>query len=105
MESFHSEDELEIDCYEKILKYFNQRKDMKRDDFRLWKNLSLVKIMEVWNRTRNITLVRNSLILMISLFENLPPDIYNNRGIDINRCSRKDRESLVSSLKDEFLAN
>jgi len=105
METFHSDDELEIDCYEKILRYFNERKDINREDVKLWKNRSLVKIMELWNRTKNITLVRNSLILMISLFENLPPDIYNNRGVNINRCSRKDRESLVSSLKNEFLAN
>ena len=105
METLHNEEELEIDCYEKILRFFNEQRSISKEGTILWKNRSLIKIMDVWNRTRNITLVRNSLILMISLFENLPPDIYNNRGVNINRCSKEDRECLVASLKDEFLAN
>jgi len=97
-------DEIEIDCYEKILKFF-QDKSRSRMDTDLWKTQSLMKIMEVWDRTKNIFLVRNSLILLISLFENLPPDLYNNRGININRLKERDKELLRSQLKKEFMPN
>jgi hypothetical protein len=42
---------------------------------------------------------------MLSLFEDIPPDMYNNRGVDINRISRRDRKSLIANLKEEFLPN
>jgi len=103
METLHNDEE--IDCYEKILQFFNQQQFLSKENKNLWKSRSLIKIMEVWSRTRNLTLVRNSLILLISLFENVPPDLYNNRGVDIQLLSKKDRDSFMSELKDEFLAN
>ena len=105
MESYDNNDELENICYEKILNIFNKQKEMGRDELNLWKHRTIIKIMDVWNQTKNMTLVRNSLILMISLFGNIPPDIYNNRGININLLSETDREVLVGQLRSEFLSN
>lgn len=104
MESL-DKDELEIICYEQILSIFKKQEEMSRDEINLWKHQAIIRIMEIWNKTRNITLVRNSLILMISLFGNIPPDLYNNRGINIELLSQEDREVLVNQLKGEFLRN
>ncbi len=105
MVTFDKIDEIEIHCYDVILKVFNKQQEMGREEVKLWKHRALIKIMEIWDKTKNMTLVRNSLILMISLFGNIPPDIYNNRGVDINLLSRKDRHVLEKQLKNEFLEN
>ena len=65
METFDSNDALEIDCYEKILSFYNKQKEKDRDEVKLWKHKTVIKIMEIWNKTRNITLARNSLIILI----------------------------------------
>ena len=105
METYDNIDELEMICYDRILQVFNNQKEMGREELKLWKHKTIIKIMEIWNDTRNMNLVRNSLILMISLFGNIPPDIYNNRGININLLSEEDRNVLVDQLKGEFLGN
>ncbi len=91
-----------MDCYDKILKYFENIQERDRDEIRLWKTRALIKIMEFWENTKNDTLLRNSTILLISLFESIPPDIYNNRGVDINLLSNEDRKLLAEELKFEF---
>ena len=57
------------------------------------------------DKTKNRVLVTNAIILILSLFEDIPPDTFNNRGVNINRITGKDRKSLVADLKDEFLPN
>jgi hypothetical protein len=99
-------EELEVICYEKILEYYQMQKEKDREEINLWKHRTIVKIMEIWNKTKSLTLVRNSLILIISLFGNIPPDpLFNNRGININLLSKDDRQILVDQLKGEFLGN
>ncbi|MHA1293685.1 MAG: hypothetical protein ACTSQJ_13585 [Promethearchaeota archaeon] len=104
MNDYSNNDENEMKCYLKILNYFQKKSD-KREDIELWKSKSLMKLMDILMRTQNRKLITNALILMITLFENIPPDIYNNRGIHINRLSGKDKRALISALKEEFLPN
>ncbi|MFX1572558.1 MAG: hypothetical protein ACFFB0_07405 [Promethearchaeota archaeon] len=97
-------DEFELDCYLKIIDFF-QKEKVNKENKEIWKSKSLIELMNYLDRTKNKTLVTNAIILIISLFEDIPPDIYNNRGVDINQVSEKDRRSLISKLKDEFLLN
>ena len=94
----------EIDCYEKILKFFHKRHH-NRDKTEIWKNQSLIQLMKKLQKTKDKRTIRNALILLISLFEQIPPDIYNNRGININRLSEDDRRMVQDALKKEFIAN
>jgi len=105
MVSVNGEDSLETDCYDKILKFFISCQEESRDRKEIWKSTTLITLMKQLARTKNKKLTKNAIILMITLFEDIPPDIYNNRGININRLSENDRESVLSSLKEEFLPN
>ena len=97
-------DEFELDCYLKIIDFFKNKK-VNKEKTEIWKSQSLIKLMNFLDRSKNKTLVANAIILILSLFEDIPPDTYNNRGVDVNRISEKDRRSLISELKDEFLPN
>ncbi|MFX1418243.1 MAG: hypothetical protein ACFE9N_04900 [Promethearchaeota archaeon] len=101
--NINSED-LELDCYLKIINYFQKEKS-NREEAEIWKNKSIIELMNLLERTRNRTLVTNALILLLSLFENIPPDTFNNRGININRISKNDKKPLIENLKNEFLPN
>ncbi len=97
-------DEFELDLYLKIIEYFQKEKET-REEIEIWKNKSFIELMKCLKRTENRIFVRNALILILSLFEDIPPDIYNNRGININRVSQKDKGFLIENLKEEFLQN
>jgi len=97
-------EDFELDCYLKILEYFQTGK-VNREKTEIWKDHSLIELMKLLDKKKNRVLVTNALILMLSLFEDIPPDTYNNRGVDINRISIKDRKSLIADLKEEFLPN
>jgi len=97
-------DELELDLYLKIIDYF-QKEKVSREEIEIWKNKSIIELMKFLERSQNRTLVTNALILILSLFEDIPPDIYNNRGVNINRISQKDKRFLIEDLKEEFLPN
>ncbi len=97
-------DELELDLYLKIIDYF-QKEKVTREEIEIWKNKSIIELMKFLEGSQNRTLVTNALILILSLFEDIPPDIYNNRGVNINRISQKDKRFLIEDLKEEFLPN
>ena len=96
--------DFEFDYYMKIIDYFKKEKP-NRKNLEVWKDKSLIELMELLERTQNRTLVKNAIILLISLFGNIPPDIYNNRGHDIREISKKDKKILMDELRDEFLLN
>ena len=96
--------DFELDCYLKIIDYFQSEK-ASREETEIWKDHSLIELMKLLDKAKNRHLVTNALILMVTLFEDIPPDTYNNRGVNINRISRKDRKSLIANLIEEFLPN
>ena len=61
--------------------------------------------MKLLKCTQDRAFVANALILILSLFEDIPPDLYTNRGHNIDRISEKDRKSIILKLKNEFLPN
>ena len=99
----NSED-LELDLYLKIINCF-QNESVSRKNKEIWKNQSIIKLMNLLERTQNRPLVTNALILLLSLFENVPPDIYNNRGINSSHIPESDKKLLMKELIDEFLPN
>ncbi|TXT58826.1 MAG: hypothetical protein BAJALOKI2v1_300041 [Promethearchaeota archaeon] len=104
MNNIVEEDELdieELEFYTKILNTY-QKEDMSRQEKEMWKNRTYVKLMKILERTNNINVVRNSLILILTLFENIPPDLFNNRGINIELLSEGDKDKLFEQLKEEF---
>lgn len=94
--------DLELDCYTKILKFF-KRQPSNKEVVEIWKNKAFIQLMRVLERTKNKELIQNAIIIIISLFEQLPPDLYNNRGINANLIKKKEKEAFLSVLKSEFI--
>jgi len=100
----NNSEEFELDYYLKILDYFQDER-ISREKKEIWKNRSIIELMNLLERTQNRAFVTNALIFILSLFENIPPDTYNNRGVNIARISEKDKKFLIQELKEEFLPN
>ena len=99
----NSED-FELELYLKIVDYF-QDENISREKKEIWKNQSIIQLMNLLERRQNRTFVTNALILLLSLSEDYPLDIYNNRGRNSNCISDKDKKSLILELENEFLPN
>ncbi|MFX1480891.1 MAG: FaeA/PapI family transcriptional regulator [Promethearchaeota archaeon] len=94
----------ELDWYFTVLDYFHKEKKNK-EKIEIWKCQSLIRLMKLLDQTRNKTFVANTIVVILSLFEDIPPDTFNNRGVNLNRISVKDRKSLNANLKEEFITN
>ncbi|MFX0047734.1 MAG: hypothetical protein ACFE8G_06140 [Candidatus Hermodarchaeota archaeon] len=92
----------ELDYYLNIIDFF-QNQDTNRETRELWRNKSFIQLMKVLKRTRKKELVKNAIILILSLFDELPPDSYNNRGVKPDSLTNSDKLSYVNILKSEFI--
>jgi len=91
----------ELKSYLEIIDFF-QNHQVDDESVEIWKSKSLIELMKVLHRTKNKKFARNVIILMISLFDHLPPDTYNNHGIDAKLLNKKDKASFISQMKLEF---
>ena len=96
--------DFELELYLKIVDII-QDDTISPENKEIWKNKSIIELMNLLKHTQNRSLVANALVLLLSLFEDLPPDLYVNRGHNINCISEKDKKFLISELKNEFLPN
>ncbi len=94
----------ELDCYIRILASLQNKGD-NLDSIKICLYRYLIKFMSELKYTGNKTLVRNKLIILISLLKNIPPDIYHTRGINSNKLSKDERENYVIILKSELITN
>ncbi len=97
-------DEFELEFYLKIVDFF-QKENANSETQEIWKNKSIIELMDLLKKTQNYKFVANALIVLLSLFENEPPDLYTNKGNNINKISDEDKKLLISELKNEFLPN
>lgn len=97
----NNNDNYELDYYLSIIEYF-QNQDTNRNTTEIWKNKSFIQLMKVLKRTRNKEFVKNAIILILSLFDKLPPDFYSSRGIQVNSLTNSEKLSYVNLLKSEF---
>jgi hypothetical protein len=65
----------------------------------------LIKLMELLKLTENKTLITKALIITISFFEQIPPDIYDNQGIELDLLPLKVKKNAISQLNQEFQFN
>jgi len=92
----------ELNCYTKIIDCFleNRHDSYQRE---MCKNNSIIKLINL-SECRNIdNFIRNALLLVLSLYDNKPADIYANYGSDIESCSEKDKEKLLAELRKELI--
>jgi len=93
----------ELKCYTKIIDcYLNSKNDIiKREDC---KNQSIIKLMEILKRKKDKHLISNSLILVLSLFNNedIAPDLFSNLGHEIATLNNSEKKEFISELKKEL---
>ncbi|MFX1296952.1 MAG: hypothetical protein ACFFD2_19120 [Promethearchaeota archaeon] len=100
----NNNEESELEFYLKIVDYF-QNENLSPENKEIWKNQSIIQLMNILEQTQDRKFVANALILLLSLFEDFPPDNYNSRGDNIKRISEKDKKSILLKLRNEFLPN
>ena len=88
-------DNFELDYYIKIIENFKNTK-VNREVIEIWMDKSLIYLMNLLDRTKNNVMVSNAIILILSLLDDIPPDLYNNRGVNINQIPDKDKKCLIN---------
>ena len=94
-------DDLEMKYYSKILDFY-QNHQFDKETVEIWKSKSYIELMQVLKRTNNKNLVKNAIILILSLFEELPLDIYDSSGLSVRELKQEDKNSYLSHLRTEF---
>ena len=94
-------DQKEVDCYTKIINLFLK---IGKDPISIetWKDKAIVKIMNVLKDPQNKRWVQNALIILLSLFDDTSPDLYSSMGEKVKRLSDKEKQKVISKLKEEF---
>ncbi len=95
-------DDLEMEYYTKILDFYQNQK-FDKETIEIWKSKSYIELMQVLKRTHNKNLVKNAIILILSLFEELPLDIYESSGQSVRELTQEDKNSYISHLRSEFV--
>ena len=97
-----TDDEFEMNFYLRILEVY-QNKQLDKVSLEIWKDRSYIELMQVLKRTHNKNLVKNAIILILSLFEELPIDLYDNYGINTKNLKKEQKKSFIAEMKSEFL--
>jgi hypothetical protein len=98
----NNSDNFELDYYLSIIDFFqNQNRNRKTEE--IWKDKSFIELMKVLKLTRKKEFVKNAIILILSLIDQMPPDTYNKGGIKVNSLINGDKLSYVNILKSEFI--
>ena len=98
----NNRDNYELDYYLSIIDFFQNQNKIK-ETTEIWKNKSFIELMNVLKRTSKKEFVTNAIILILSLFDEMPVDMYNNKGIKVNSLTNGDKQSYVNILRSEFI--
>jgi len=98
----NNNDNYELDYYQSIIDFF-QNQNTNREGAEIFRDKSFIELMNVLKRTRKKEFVKNSIILILSLIDQMPPDTYNSNGIKANSLENEDNLSYINILKSEFI--
>ena len=104
MNMSNNRDNYELDYYLSIIDFFQNQNEIK-ETTEIWKNKSFIELMKVLKRTSKKVFVKNAIILILSLFDEIPADTYNNKGFEVNSLTNGDKLSYVNILKSEFITD
>jgi len=102
MNNSNNGDYSEMDYYSDIIEFF-QNPNVNNETIEIWKDKSLIELMKVLERTSRKEFVKNAILLILSLFDEHPPDIYTSRGTNVNSLDNGEKKSYMSVLKREFI--
>ena len=85
----NNSEDFELNYYLRIIENF-QDPSTNRETRVIFMNHSLIELMKIFKRTKNREMIANAIILILSLFEDIPPDNYNSLGVNIDEIPYKD---------------
>ena len=91
----------ELDYYLSIIDFFQNQNGIK-ETTEIWKNKSFIELMNILKRSSRRMFVKNAIILILSLFDEMPADRYTNKGIKVCSLTNGDKQSYVNILMSEF---
>lgn len=93
-----------IDFYTVILGFYRKslRGQISLHTIELWKNQMLIALMHHLKTRREKKQIKNALLLLLALFEDVPVDIYHTRGRKSETLSAVEQNQVVSILKQEY---
>jgi len=92
----------EGELYEKIINIFLKEGE-KPNIKEIMKSKSIIELMEKLKNNKDKELARNALVVLLSLYDDFPPDLFHNLGTDIEKLSEEDRIEALKKLKESFL--
>jgi len=92
----------EGELYEKIINIFLKEGE-KPNIKEIMKSKSIIELMEKLKNNKDKELARNALVVLLSLYDDFPPDLFHNLGTDIEKLSEEDRMEALKKLKESFL--
>ena len=98
----NNSDDSELDYYLSIIDFY-QNQNTNRETAELWKDKTIIELMNVLKLTRKKEFVKNAIILILSLIDQMPPDTYNKGGIKVNSLINEDKGSYINILQSEFI--
>ncbi len=99
-----SPDEKELDCYSNIINLFSKF-DKDPITMEKWKGNLITRLMNALKEPENENWLKNALIILLSLVDNKPSDIYENKGDNLNILSKEEKEQILLKLKEEFISD
>ena len=98
----NNDEQFELNGYLRIIDNFQEEKINNKAN-EIWKYQSYIELVNTFKRTQNRKLFSNNIILILSLFEDLPPDTFHTFRENIDQLSKKDKNIVINILKNEFL--
>lgn len=94
---------IEKSLYDQIIEFFEKVPKKQKTDIEKWKYQIYLKLMKMMDEPQEKLVVRNAIILILSLFNDIPPDIYNTRGKQLEDISSEvQKNEILAELKEEI---
>ena len=91
----------ELECYSNIINLFSKF-DKDPITIEKWKNNLITRLMNALKEPKNESWLKNALIILLSLVDKKPSDLYANMGENFNILSKEEKELILSKLKEEL---
>lgn len=93
----------EVEFYSNIMEQALAVLDTNDEKF-IWKCRKIIELMNFLRHSYKKIVVKNALILILTLFEHYGIDLISSKSEDLDAFSKQEKNILINMLKEEFLA-
>jgi hypothetical protein len=91
--------------FDLILEYYYNRQEgyLEHSELEIWKDRLIISLMEHLREKQGKQPIKNTLLLLLSLFEDLPVDRFHTCGKEPEQLSLTERRRIKSILREEYV--